>query len=111
MKIAVPTYQQKLCPHFGHCEQFAILTVSDKEITDQEYVIPPPHEPGVLPKWLNEEHQVNLIIAGGMGQRAQSLFQANNIETIVGAPAVKPESLVMSYLLGELETGGNTCDH
>jgi Mrp family chromosome partitioning ATPase/predicted Fe-Mo cluster-binding NifX family protein len=112
MKIAIPTAGGQLCMHFGHCEQFALLMVdtNTKRITSTESVTPPPHEPGLLPKWLAEKN-VNLIIAGGMGQRAQQLFSQNKIEVISGAPAESPENLVMAYLNNTLQTGVNTCDH
>ena len=80
MKIAIPLANGKLAMHFGHCEQFALLDVDEttKKITGRENIVPPPHEPGLLPKWL-AERGANLIIAGGMGQRALMLFVENNI--------------------------------
>ena len=112
MKIAIPIAGGKLCMHFGHCEEFAVIDVDadTKTITNKQLMTPPMHEPGVLPKWL-AENGVNLIIAGGMGQRAQQLFVSNNIEVVVGAPADEPESLVKTYLEGNLVTGDNICDH
>ena len=112
MKIAMPVAEGKLCMHFGHCEQFALVDVdeTEKKITAQKRVTPPPHEPGLLPKWLHEQG-ANVIIAGGMGQRAQSLFAENGIKVIVGAPSVTPEQLVDAYLEGTLQTGENVCDH
>ena len=112
MKIAIPTANGKLCTHFGHCETFAVLTADPqtKKITGRENIVPPPHEPGVLPAWLGEQ-KVNVIIAGGMGQRAQQLFTAQNITVVVGSPAEAPEKLVESYLAGTLQSGANACDH
>jgi predicted Fe-Mo cluster-binding NifX family protein len=100
----------KLSPHFGHCEQFALFDVTDKSIQGRRDLTPPPHEPGVLPRWLKEQG-VNLVIAGGMGQRAQSLFEQQGIEVVCGAPAQDPGEAVQSYLSGSLETGDNACDH
>lgn len=112
MKIAIPTANEQLCMHFGHCETFAILTVDEqtKQITGRENLVPPPHEPGVLPAWLGEQN-VNVIIAGGMGQRAQQLFAAQNIQVVVGASAESPEALVTAWLSGTLVSGANACDH
>jgi len=80
--------------HFGHCEQFALVDVDEqaKKITGQQLLTPPAHEPGVLPRWLHEQG-VNVIIAGGMGSRAQSLFAENGIKVVVGAPGDEPEKL------------------
>lgn len=110
MKIAVPIADGKLCMHFGHCQQFVLVDVEGKEITGMETATPPPHAPGVLPAWLHEQG-ANIIIAGGMGMRAQSLFNQNEIEVIVGAPAMGPEELAKLYIVGALEPGDNICDH
>lgn len=112
MRIAIPLAGGKLSAHFGHCEQFAVIDVDGetKTIQGQELLSPPAHEPGVLPKWLGEQG-VQLIIAGGMGQRAQGLFEQNGIEVVVGAPASEPGELVLAYLNGQLECGQNICDH
>jgi predicted Fe-Mo cluster-binding NifX family protein len=52
-----------------------------------------------------------LIIAGGIGQRAQQLFARNNIKVVIGASDQSPEELVSAYLNNTLETGDNICDH
>jgi predicted Fe-Mo cluster-binding NifX family protein len=98
--------------HFGHCQQFALVDVdeSNDNATQMELVTPPPHEPGLLPRWLHAKG-VDVIIAGGMGQRAQQLFGQNGIKVLVGAPAESPEQLVSAYLAGSLQSGANACDH
>jgi len=112
LTIAVPTANGKLCEHFGHCEQFALVRVDPekKVIQNLEFVPPPAHEPGVLPKWL-AERRADLIIAGGLGSRAQSLLEQHNIQVLTGAAVAPPEELVQAYLQGSLSTGGNACDH
>ena len=108
--FAVPTAEGKLCSHFGHCDQFALIETAQGEIKAKTMHTPPPHEPGVLPKWLHEMG-AQIIIAGGMGSRAQQLFSENGIKVVTGAPADSPESLVRQYLSDSLVTGGNVCDH
>jgi len=112
MRIAIPCVNGKLCMHFGHCEEFALVEADTdtKSVKQIEAMTPPPHEPGVLPQWL-AENNVNMIIAGGMGSRAQALFSQNGISVIVGAPCGTPEELAKAYLEGTLQTGQNTCDH
>jgi predicted Fe-Mo cluster-binding NifX family protein len=112
MKVAIPTANGKLAMHFGHCQQFEILTVDpeSKTISGCESMNPPPHEPGVLPKWIGEQG-VNLIIAGGMGNRAQQLFAKQNIQVIVGAPTESSDDLVKAWMDGTLVSGANACDH
>ncbi len=112
MRIAIPVTAGRLSAHFGHCEEFAIIDVDrgSKNIQSEELVTAPPHEPGLLPQWLSGL-QVQLIIAGGMGQRAQQLFAQNNIEVTVGAPDDEPRNVVLQYLAGQLQCGQNICDH
>lgn len=111
MKFAVPTYQGKLCAHFGHCEAFALVdTDANGKVINETYVTPPPHEPGLLPPWLSDQG-VNCIIAGGMGSRAQQLFAQQGVKVVTGAVGEYPKEIVEQYLKGCLETGANTCDH
>ncbi len=112
IKIAVPIADGKLCNHFGHCEQFAFVYANQKEkkIKKVEYLDPPPHEPGVIPKWIAQQG-ANLVIAGGMGERAQELLRQHGVKVIVGAKGERPEDIVRAYLKGTLELGENVCDH
>ncbi len=111
MKFAVPTYNGVLCAHFGHCESFALIdTDAEGKLVNESSVTPPPHEPGLLPRWLSEKG-VNCVIAGGMGSRAQQLFSENGITVITGAVGGSPKEIVEQYLKGALQTGVNTCDH
>ena len=81
MIIAIPVANKALCMHFGHCQTFRLFEVDDNNtITKIEDKVPPPHEPGVLPKWLGELN-VNLVIAGGMGMRAQQLFTQAGVQS------------------------------
>jgi ATP-binding protein involved in chromosome partitioning len=108
--FAVPVAEGKLCSHFGHCDQFALVETENGQIKGKSMHTPPPHEPGVLPAWLHEMG-ANIIIAGGMGSRAQELFNQNGIKVVTGASQGTPESLVTQYLTDCLVTGANVCDH
>lgn len=112
MKVALPTAQGRLCMHFGHSDKFLIVEVNKEEqkIIGKEEAVPPQHEPGALPKWLREKG-VNVIIAGGMGMRAQQFFNQYGIEVVVGAPTEHPQTIVLDWLKGSLVTGSNVCDH
>lgn len=108
--IAIPTTNGQLSAHFGHCEKFALVTVEDGEVKETNYITPPPHEPGVLPAFLAQQN-ANVIIAGGMGGRAQQLFTAENIQVCVGVNAGTPEEIAAAFVSDSLQTGSNLCDH
>jgi ATP-binding protein involved in chromosome partitioning len=112
MRIAMPLAEGRLCAHFGHSQQFMLIDVDaeSQEIIGKETLEAPPHEPGLLPRWLADKG-VSMIITGGMGARAQSLFAQKDIRVLVGAPSETPEKIVQDYLAGTLSTGENICDH
>ena len=110
MRIAIPANNGHLCAHFGHAPEFAIIDVINGKIEGVNYLIPPPHEPGILPAWMHEL-QVDVIICGGMGMRAQQFFNQYGIQVVVGAPEKPVEEVVKQYLAGTLEVGENICNH
>lgn len=112
LRVAIPLADGNLAMHFGHCAQFALMDIDldSKAIVARSDVDAPPHQPGLLPPWL-AKRGVNMIIAGGMGSRAQGLFAEQGIQVLVGAPAESPEKLVTDFMAGSLKSGDNVCDH
>jgi len=112
MKIAIPLANGRLSMHFGHCEQFALVEVDEaaKKAGEIKLLSPPGYEPGAIPRWLNEQG-ATVIVAGGIGQRAQQLLTQSGITVLVGAPVDTPENIVSAYLDGSLQAGDNICDH
>jgi predicted Fe-Mo cluster-binding NifX family protein len=112
MRIAIPVVQEKLSLHFGHCDEFALIDVDleKKEVLATELLPSPEHQPGLLPVWLQEQGAM-LVIAGGMGMKAQNIFAQHGIRVITGAPSEGPETIVKAFLEDSLQTGANVCDH
>jgi predicted Fe-Mo cluster-binding NifX family protein len=112
MIIAIPTVNRQISKHFGHCSEFALLQIEDatRTIRSVTYATPPPHEPGVLPRWLRAQG-TDVVLASGMGERAQSLFAQDGIRVVIGASGNTPEELAAAYLDHTLASGPNPCDH
>ncbi len=110
MKFAIPTLNSEITAHFGHCDKFAIVETTNNKITNEEILTPPVHQPGSYPKFLAEKG-VDVIIAGGMGQKAQVLFTQNNIKVHLGVISGTARKLVEDHINNQLKTGGNLCDH
>lgn len=108
--IAIPVSNNKLDAHFGHCEELYLYEIENEKIINEIRLSAPPHEPGLLPKWLGW-HNVTDVIAGGMGQRAIRLFNDNNINVFIGAPSKPPKEIVENLFNGSLELSGNYCNH
>jgi ATP-binding protein involved in chromosome partitioning len=112
MRIAIPVTGGRLAEHFGHCDQFALIDVDHggKSVVAKVLVDAPPHQPGLLPKWL-AERGTQVVIAGGMGWKARQHFEQNGITVVIGALETIPERIVDAYLQGTLHTGENLCGH
>jgi predicted Fe-Mo cluster-binding NifX family protein len=108
--IAIPMENGTLCAHFGHCQTFAIVSVENSTITEIKELTPPEHVPGLYPKWV-AQFGVTDVIAGGMGQKAISLFNAQNINAFVGAPMKAAKELVEDFIAGKLTLSANYCNH
>ncbi|MDD2525161.1 MAG: NifB/NifX family molybdenum-iron cluster-binding protein [Bacteroidales bacterium] len=109
-RIAIPVEYGRLCTHFGHCKFFYIASVNEKSVISEEIIKPPKHEPGLYPAWVSEKG-ATIVIAGGMGEKAQELFRKENIELFIGAEFKDPKDLVIDFLTGNLKTGSNSCNH
>ncbi len=109
-RIAFPTNDRvQVEEHFGHAKEFAFADIEDGKQIGIEYVTPPPHEPGVIPRFVGEQN-ADVIITGGMGLMAVNLFKEQNIEVILGARG-SIEEVLSVYLQGDLESSGTVCDH
>jgi predicted Fe-Mo cluster-binding NifX family protein len=109
-RIAIPLENGVLCPHFGHCQAFAIVHVENNKITEVSEIIPPEHVPGLYPRWI-AQYGVTDVIAGGMGQQAIMLLNQQNINAFVGAPIKPAVDLVNDFLADRLNLSANYCDH
>jgi ATP-binding protein involved in chromosome partitioning len=112
MKYAVPIADGKISDHFGHCSNFALYDIDEATATiiKKEIETAPEHQPGVLPQWLSSKG-VSVVIARGMGSRAQAIFDENDIKVIIGATTDNPEEAIKDYLNGTLQSSNNICDH
>ncbi|MGH4141043.1 NifB/NifX family molybdenum-iron cluster-binding protein [Clostridium sp.] len=107
MRVAVASEENKVSGHFGYCDGFTIYEVEEGKIISNSFSANPGHKPGALPVFLKELN-VNTIIAGGMGETAQNLFNENGIEVVVGAQGLSDEA-VQKYISGELKSTGTVC--
>jgi len=107
IKIAAVVDSGNIAGHFGFCEGFMLLSYEGEKLVAEEYLKNPEHKPGFLPNYLND-HGVNVIIAGGMGDGAVNKFIEKNIEVILGATG-DAKIAAENYIKGELKTSGSIC--
>jgi predicted Fe-Mo cluster-binding NifX family protein len=110
--IAIPTADGRLHGHFGGCREFTLVQADPelRTILSIRPVTPPPHAPGLFPRWLREQG-ASVIIAGGIGQRALDLFAQQGIQVCAGIADAPVEQLVAAYLNGRLTATPEGCAH
>lgn len=110
MKIVIPSAENKLCGHFGHCEYFTFVEVNPetKEILSIEKKVP---EEGIScqsANWLATQG-ANVVLAGGIGGRPMAIFAQNGVKIVAGCPELDIEEVVTKFLNDTLVTGENAC--
>lgn len=110
MKIVIPTKDEKLCSHFGHCESFCFADVDQetKEILNMENKIP---EEGIScqsASWIASQG-ANVVLAGGMGGRPLNIFANSGVKVVAGCPELPPKEVIEKFLNDELTLSENTC--
>lgn len=109
MRVALAVDGLFVTEHFGHCEKFVVFTVEDKNIVKQEEIQNPPHQKGLLPKFL-KGHSIDVVLVGNMGQMAVNLMNQLGIECLRGVSG-KIEDVIQAYLKGTLESTDVQCNH
>jgi len=107
MKIAISTDGNSVSEHFGRCPSFTILELEGSELKSKDIIANPGHHPGYLPEFLKQKG-VECIIAGGMGMRAQGLFNDSGIKSVVGVSGSIDE-VVAQILKSTLKGGESLC--
>jgi predicted Fe-Mo cluster-binding NifX family protein len=91
-------------PHFGRCPHFVLVDVDGQDVKEVSGVTNPyygNHRPGQVPAFINS-HGVNVMLTGGMGQRAIMFFEQFGIQAVTGAAGSVRQSLE-HYLGGALQ--------
>ena len=110
MKIALPSRNNLIDDHFGHCEYFTVFTVNDeKEITTAETIASPAgcgcksNIAQVL-----AEMGVNYMLAGNMGDGAVRVLNNSDIEVVRGCSG-DVKVVAQNWLAGSITDSGDSC--
>jgi len=96
--------ESSLAQHFGRCLYYIFVDIKNGEIKNIEAKKNPffdNHEPGVVPRFIAEE-KTDVIISGGMGQKAIDWFEKLNVRPITTEPR-KIKDILNDYLNGKLK--------
>ena len=118
MLIAVPSdapggLDSTISEHFGHCGAFTIVAISNGEIGEVSILENSGHEQGgcMAPVQLLKQEGVEVLVAGGMGQRPLSGFQQVGIAVHFKEEARSVSEAIELYLKGGCRSFGEaqTC--
>ena len=111
MKIALPSQNNNIDNHFGHCEYFTVFTtdLDKKEIISSEMVDSPAGCgcKSNIAKVLADKG-VKLMIAGNMGEGAVNVLNSCGIEVIRGCSG-DVKTVALEWLQGSLVDSGSSC--
>lgn len=109
MKIALPSQNDIIDSHFGHCEYFTVFTVSGTEIISQE-TVPSPSGCGCKSNIASilAEMGVTIMLAGNMGDGAVNVLNNSGIDVVRGCTGNVRE-VALTWLAGNLTDSGDSC--
>jgi len=96
-------------PHFGRCPYYVLVDLDGREVSRVSAVENPyygRHQPGQVPGFIQSQGG-DVMLAGGMGQRAIGFFQQYGIQAVTGASGTVRHALEQ-YLGGVLQ-GAEPC--
>lgn len=112
MKIAIPTRNNRVDNHFGHCELYTIITVSDKKDILNKEIFTPPQGCGCKSDLVSifREKGVTTMLAGSMGAGAINKITSAGIDLYRGCSG-EIEEVTKAFLSGQIVDSGDTCHH
>ena len=109
MKIATTYENGNIFQHFGRTDYFKVYEVEDGAIVSSEVIGSDGIGHGALAGLL-ANHDIQVLICGGLGGGALNALTNAGIEVCAGASGNADEA-VAAYLRGELVDTGANCDH
>lgn len=109
-KLAIPLEGGRLAQHFGHSRLFHFFDIENNKIINSYTKEPPPHQVGVIPRWLASEKATDLLV-GGVGTKAVEILYAHGVKVLVGVDSDEANKLALNFINGDLKFGDNSCNH
>ncbi|MBN2502048.1 MAG: NifB/NifX family molybdenum-iron cluster-binding protein [Anaerolineales bacterium] len=114
MRIAFSTEDKngldsRISHHFGRCPSYILVDLDGEEVKAVQSIANPffaQHQPGMVPEFIHN-HDVKVMVSGGMGRRAIEFFAQYGIDVATGANGTVQASLD-AYLNGAL-SGAQPC--
>jgi predicted Fe-Mo cluster-binding NifX family protein len=112
MKIAIPTRNNQVDDHFGHCEYYTIVSLTPDNKVENSIIMESPQGCGCKSDIASTFQQmgVKTMLAGNMGQGAVNKITSAGIKVVRGCSG-DVNKLIEDYLNNKINDSGLTCDH
>lgn len=110
-RIAVPTRDGMVDPHFGSCRGFTLFDVKDGAVVKEEF-FPAPEGAGCKSAAASTlaKAGVRVMLAGGMGEGAVRVMASFGITPVRGVSG-PVRSAAEAWAAGKLSDSGEVCSH
>jgi len=111
MKIAIPTRNNQVDEHFGHCESYTIFTIGEGNNIVSVESIPSPQGCGCKSNIASilKGKGVTVMLAGNMGGGALNVLNKHGIRVFRGTTG-DVRKLTEAYLQGSISDSGIGCE-
>lgn len=111
MKIAVPTKNNSVDNHFGHCEYYTIFTIDEKNQIIEIEEMKSPQGCGCKSNVASilKNKGVTIMLAGNMGDGALQVLTKHNIQVFRGNNG-DTKMLIENFLQGKIVDSGKGCE-
>ena len=94
--------------HFGHCDIYTIVEIENKAVKSVTTLENVPHQQGgcMAPVQHLASHNVNVLLAGGMGMRPLMGFQQAGVKVFFAGNHLTVGSAVQAFIDGQLQPFG-----
>lgn len=110
MKIAVPTRDNSVDDHFGHCENYTVFSVDANHQIIEREILPSPQGCGCKSNIAEilKEQGVSVMLAGNMGNGALNVLTNHGIDVYRGCSGDVYE-ITQNFLSGKISDSGKGC--
>ena len=110
MKIALPSLNNNIDDHFGHCEYFTVLTVDENKKIIAEERVQSPNGCGCKSNIVGtlSAMGVTMMLAGNIGGGAVNVLNNSNIQVIRGCSG-DVKTVAEQWLAGNVSDSGIVC--
>ncbi len=111
-KIAVPTKENNVDNHFGHCDAYTIFSINQKNQIEGAEIVPSPAGCGCKSDIASTLQQmgVTTMLAGNMGDGALNKLKNHGIDVLRGCSG-NVRVVVENYISGKTVDSGIGCNH